>query len=490
MTQETQREPTAYSAVATHETAVMEIEDTDTPATRRRWKTGIALAVLFVVVATVIAVVVKSVKDLLEKNTETTQDQCQLSTGFTFHKFQREQAIRSYFSCMAKVHKDMAHYISIGSSYEQRDLFLLKVGLPSPLGIGKPAVWIHGGIHAREWISPATITYIAYELLKNSNKHMNIILMYDFYLMPLSNPDGYEYSHTMDRDWRKSRSHNNVSATNCTGTDPARNWGYQGGDSTAFLAPKMAPRYLFTYFYILAADAMRSVPFGAKIAAESLPSGAARVPATTRVTRTTTAAKNSLRSKHGPSKTSSPTHLCSRALSCLCPSTAMGSSSCTHGATTRTLGGGSIYFFDPKKYTQKSTSKFNNRLRCTMSKFSSLFLSFLQIMHLGMYFWVKEVLNHKPDAPNWRDMHSVAELAGSAMENNSGHSYTIGSVAKVIYPASGISIDWAKGELGISYAYTVELPDTGNHGFLLPASSIESVGREAFVGIEAMVQEL
>ena len=87
-------------------------------------------------------------------------------------------------------------------------------------------------------------------------------------------------------------------------------------------------------------------------------------------------------------------------------------------------------------------------------------------------------------------MHSVAELAGSAMENDSGRSYTIGSAAKVIYPASGISIDWAKGELGIPYTYTVELPDTGDHGFLLPASSIESVGREAFVGIEAMMQEL
>ena len=55
---------------------------------------------------------------------------------------------------------------------------------------------------------------------------------------------------------------------------------------------------------------------------------------------------------------------------------------------------------------------------------------------------------------------------------------------------SGGSDDWAKGALGIPFTYTIELPDTGRHGFLLPASRIESVGKEAFAGIEAMVKEL
>ena len=55
---------------------------------------------------------------------------------------------------------------------------------------------------------------------------------------------------------------------------------------------------------------------------------------------------------------------------------------------------------------------------------------------------------------------------------------------------SGGSDDWAKGKLGIPYTYTIELPDTGRFGFLLPASRIEAVGREAFSGIQAMVREL
>ena len=55
---------------------------------------------------------------------------------------------------------------------------------------------------------------------------------------------------------------------------------------------------------------------------------------------------------------------------------------------------------------------------------------------------------------------------------------------------SGGSDDWAAGSLGIPFSYTIELPDTGRHGFVLPANRIESVGKEAFAGLEAMVQEL
>ena len=125
-------------------------------------------------------------------------DQCQVSTGFSFRKFQREGTIKSYFKCLAGRHSDKAQYISIGKSYEGRDLFLIKIGTPSR-GIRKPAVWIDGGIHAREWISPAAVSYLVYELLENAGNNAYILDQYDFYVMPLVNPDGYEYTHTNDR---------------------------------------------------------------------------------------------------------------------------------------------------------------------------------------------------------------------------------------------------------------------------------------------------
>ena len=71
--------------------------------------------------------------------------------------------------------------------------------MPSNRGTTKPVIWIDGGIHAREWISPATVTYIIHELLENAGSHVDILSEYDFYVMPLVNPDGYEYSRTNDR---------------------------------------------------------------------------------------------------------------------------------------------------------------------------------------------------------------------------------------------------------------------------------------------------
>ena len=61
---------------------------------------------------------------------------------------------------------------------------------------------------------------------------------------------------------------------------------------------------------------------------------------------------------------------------------------------------------------------------------------------------------------------------------------------KVITNSSGTSKDWAKGGAGIKYSYTIELPDTGYYGFLLPSSRIKGVGREIYAGVVAMLTKL
>lgn len=53
------------------------------------------------------------------------------------------------------------------------------------------------GIHAREWIAPATVTYILNELLTSSDPAVrDVAESYDWYIFPSVNPDGYEYTHT------------------------------------------------------------------------------------------------------------------------------------------------------------------------------------------------------------------------------------------------------------------------------------------------------
>jgi len=53
-----------------------------------------------------------------------------------------------------------------------------------------------------------------------------------------------------------------------------------------------------------------------------------------------------------------------------------------------------------------------------------------------------------------------------------GTKYEYGPIATTIYPASGSSADYTYGAANVLFSYGVELRDTGQHGFLLPADQV------------------
>jgi murein tripeptide amidase MpaA len=63
------------------------------------------------------------------------------------------------------------------------------------------------------------------ELLKPENKDITDKL--NIHILPMANPDGYEYSRNNDRHWRKNRGINPGST--CKGVDLNRNWGFHWG---------------------------------------------------------------------------------------------------------------------------------------------------------------------------------------------------------------------------------------------------------------------
>lgn len=85
----------------------------------------------------------------------------------------------------------------------------------------KEIVWIDGGIHAREWISPAVVTYIVEHFVRNWQNLPESIRSKAWYVMPVMNPDGYVYSRQYNRLWRKTRSKN---GGECRGVDLNRNF--------------------------------------------------------------------------------------------------------------------------------------------------------------------------------------------------------------------------------------------------------------------------
>ena len=59
-------------------------------------------------------------------------------------------------------------------------------------------------------------------------------------------------------------------------------------------------------------------------------------------------------------------------------------------------------------------------------------------------------------------------------------SYEVGCIPCLLYVASGGSLDFTLGELGIPYSYGMELRDTGSYGFLLPPAQIIPTGEETW----------
>lgn len=119
---------------------------------------------------------------------------------------------------------------TIGNSYEGRPIRGVTISYKK----GNPAVFIESNIHAREWITSATCTWIINALLTSQDPIIrDIAENVDWHIIPVLNVDGFVYTHTTQRLWRKTRSPNQGST--CIGTDPNRNFGYlwsTGGSST------------------------------------------------------------------------------------------------------------------------------------------------------------------------------------------------------------------------------------------------------------------
>lgn len=60
-------------------------------------------------------------------------------------------------------------------------------------------MWIDCGIHAREWIAPATCQWIMDKLTSgygSDSEVTELLDAYDFHILPSVNPDGYTFTHT------------------------------------------------------------------------------------------------------------------------------------------------------------------------------------------------------------------------------------------------------------------------------------------------------
>lgn len=146
--------------------------------------------------------------------------------------FPRYDEIVAWMSDLVAEYPEIASTFSIGSTYEGRPMQVLQLGAGSG---NKWKMWLDAGMHAREWIAPTTAIYIIDQLVhgweNNDPEIVSFLETLEFHFLPSANPDGYEYSHTTDRMWRKNRKPD--SASGCVGVDLNRNFNFHWGEVTA-----------------------------------------------------------------------------------------------------------------------------------------------------------------------------------------------------------------------------------------------------------------
>ncbi|XP_077869578.1 carboxypeptidase B-like [Saccoglossus kowalevskii] len=154
---------------------------------------------------------------------------------FDYGTYHRYDEINKWVDDFVAANLKISSVFTIGNTYEGRELRGVKIGRP---GENKPAIWMEGGIHAREWISPATMLYMTQLFADgygDDQTTTKLVDELDWYMLPLLNADGYEFTHTDDRMWRKTRRPND--GYNCIGTDANRNFGYMWGGEGASAMP-------------------------------------------------------------------------------------------------------------------------------------------------------------------------------------------------------------------------------------------------------------
>lgn len=129
-----------------------------------------------------------------------------------------------YLYSMEKEYPNLLHVIKIGTTYEGRDIVLVKISQNVEKADEKPAMLYTGSIHAREWIGNELalkfIEHVAHNQFVDPELEKNLEEA-TIYMVPCLNPDGYEYSRKHFSFWRKNR---RVNHDGTIGVDLNRNF--------------------------------------------------------------------------------------------------------------------------------------------------------------------------------------------------------------------------------------------------------------------------
>ncbi|XP_041972196.1 carboxypeptidase B-like [Aricia agestis] len=146
------------------------------------------------------------------------------SNVLPFEDYPRYAEVDAYLEKVAQEHPDIVTLVNAGPSFEGRAIKYVKISTSNFADTSKPIYFLTATVHAREWVVTPAALYMIQRLVDRRPEDQDLLDSMDWIILPMINPDGYEYSHTTMRLWRRTRSFRPEISSSCYGADGNRNY--------------------------------------------------------------------------------------------------------------------------------------------------------------------------------------------------------------------------------------------------------------------------
>ncbi len=142
-----------------------------------------------------------------------------------------DDGIRAQLYTLASQYPDILDLLVLGKSHQDREIIALKLTDKKATGVKKGKALLVGLHHAREWVSTETLMRFLYDITRKyqaDSDIQNLLKKAEVWILPVLNPDGYQYTFTSGMMWRKNMRDNNGNGQfdfETDGVDLNRNYG-------------------------------------------------------------------------------------------------------------------------------------------------------------------------------------------------------------------------------------------------------------------------
>lgn len=172
--------------------------------------------------------------EVLHPNIQLLADIERVPAGAGFHnKYHSATEIQQFIKALSRKFPKFVSLELLGKSVKGRPIHAVHVHAANH-DPNAPIVFVQAGQHAREWIGPAS-SMAMLDTLAHQASSSGGLRGWQLTLVPLVNPDGYDFSRDRDRMWRKNLDARPAKELNmelvqettksCIGVDLNRQWG-------------------------------------------------------------------------------------------------------------------------------------------------------------------------------------------------------------------------------------------------------------------------